>query len=487
MRLGALLPRLPGAHLAGSPATEVSGIVLDSRRAAPGVIFAALPGQRRHGLEFVPEALARGASAVLSDRPPEADVAVPWLLTPEPRRHTALAAWALAGDPQRRLRLVGVTGTNGKSTTVALIAAGLEAAGVSAGVFGTLGYRIPSATVAGDRTTPEATDLAPLLARLEAEGGGAAVMEASSHALVQDRLAGLELDVAVWTNLTRDHLDFHHDMESYFEAKRLLFTRHLAPEGRRVLPVDEPWGARLAAEPRPGDVTWGLADGDVHACDVSATLEGTAFTLVLEGMPHAARVGLVGLHNLRNALAAAAALAAAGVDAAATLTALAEARPLAGRLEPVAVPLPFPVFVDFAHTPEGLRAVLSSLRQISNRRMIVVFGAGGDKDRGKRGPMGRAVGEIADVAVITSDNPRSEDPAAIAAAVATGVREAGGEPEVVLDRRSAIARALALAGADSLVVVAGKGHETEQIVGDRRLPFSDPAVIAELAGGIRCG
>ncbi len=483
MTIDDLVRRLDGARLEGDPSVSVDTVVLDSREVRPGALFAALPGQRHHGVEFLSEALERGAAAVLSDRPRPEGVAVPWVESASPRRHTALAAWAAAGNPERALRLIAVTGTNGKSTTVDLISRIFEAVGVVTGSFGTLGYRLPSTTVEGERTTPEATQLAPLLARLVTEGGRAAVMEASSHALDQDRLAGLEFEVGVWTNLTRDHLDFHGDMERYFEAKRRLFTQHLAASGRRVLPVDEPFGARLAADPRPGDVTWGVENGDLHAREVAASLDGTRFTLVRPDGARPVSLPLVGLHNLRNALAAAATAWAAGVTVEATVAGFAAARPLPGRLEPVAVDLPYPVFVDFAHTPEGLRAVLASLRAVSDRRLIVVFGAGGDKDRGKRGAMGRAVGELADVALVTSDNPRSEDPMAIATTVAAGVREAGSEPEILVDRRAAIARALEFAGHDALVVIAGKGHETVQIIGENRIPFSDSAVVRELAQG----
>ncbi len=481
MTLGDLIRRLDGARLAGDPSVDVETVVLDSRNVRPGALFAALPGQRHHGIEFLSGALERGAAAVLSDRPRPGDLSIPWLVSGSPRRHTAIAAWAAADNPERALRLVAVTGTNGKSTTVDLVSRVFEAAGMVTGTFGTLGYRLPSTTVEAERTTPEATQLAPLLARLVAEGGRVAIMEASSHALDQDRLAGLSFEIGVWTNLTRDHLDFHGDMERYFEAKQRLFTHHLAPSGRRVLPVDEPFGARLAARPRAGDVTWGVEAGEVRAREIAAGLGGTRFVLVRPDGERPVALPLVGLHNLRNALAAAAAAWAAGVTAEATVAGLEAARPLPGRLEPVAVDLPYPVFIDFAHTPEGLRAVLASLRAVSDRRLIVVFGAGGDKDRGKRGPMGRAVGELANVALVTSDNPRSEDPATIAAAVAAGVREAGTEPEILIDRRAAIARALELAGADALVVIAGKGHETVQVIGPRQIPFSDAAVVRELA------
>ena len=314
-------------------------------------------------------------------------------------------------------------------------------------------------------------------------GGRTAVLEVSSHAIALERTAGLQFRVAVWTNLSRDHLDYHQDMESYFEAKRRLFTEHLQPEGRRVLPTDEPWGRRLLDEARSGDVSWGLSRGDVHASDVRPDLEGTRFNLHLPSGVLPVRLALLGPHNLRNALAAAAAAWSLGVDNRTIGSGLAAARPLPGRLERVETDLPFPVFVDYAHTPDGLHAVLSSLRQVTDRRLVVVFGAGGDRDRGKRGPMGRAVGELAHVAIVTSDNPRSEDPAAIASAVAAGVREAGGHPEVELDRRAAIARALRVADRDSVVVVAGKGHEAEQLVGNRVLPFSDRQVVRELAAG----
>jgi UDP-N-acetylmuramoyl-L-alanyl-D-glutamate--2,6-diaminopimelate ligase len=395
-------------------------------------------------------------------------------------------AMALAGDPQRELLMIGITGTNGKSTTAHLLSLILGAAGRPAAFLGTLGSVLPNGeTVASERTTLESTDLAPMLRRTLELGGRAVAMEVSSHALVQDRVAGIQFQVAVWTNLSRDHLDFHSDMEEYFQAKRSLFDRHLASDGRRVLPVDDEWAGRLLDDPLPGDVSWGLESGAVHALKLDPGLDGTTFELCLGEAVHSLTLPLIGLHNVRNALAAAAAAHAAGVSGEAICRGLSEARPLPGRLERVAEELEFPVLVDFAHTPDGLNTVVEGLRQISDRRLIVVFGAGGDKDRGKRGPMGFAVGSHADVAVVTSDNPRSEDPAVIAEAVADGVRAAGGEPMVVLDRRQAIARALEIAHSDSLVVVAGKGHEDVQTIGGVDIPFSDQQVIQELAQGVQ--
>jgi len=484
MRLDVLLPRLPGAVLQGDGTVQVTGIGHDSRRIEPGWIFAALPGANTHGLAHLDEALAHGAAAVLSDRPP--GTVRPWLKSGRPRRHTALAAWALAGDPQRRLTLVGITGTNGKSTTADLVARIHEAAGRPAGLFGTLSYRVAGRSLPAERTTPEATDLAPLLAELAENGGRAAVMEVSSHAIAMERVAGLGFHVAVLTNLSRDHLDFHGDMESYFAVKRRLFGELLAPTGRRVLPAESHWGRQLLAEPREGDVTWGIEAGTVHAHSVRMDLEGTVFTLRYGDEATSLRLPLIGGHNLANALAAAAAALAAGLPLDAVRRGLEGATPLPGRLERIPVELPFPVFVDYAHTPDGLRAVLESLRRVTGRRIVLAFGAGGDRDPGKRGPMGEAAGRLAHTVIVTSDNPRSEDPATIAAAVAEGVRRAGGEPVVELDRRQAIARALAFADEGSLVLVAGKGHENVQLIGSRRISFSDAAVIAEIAGGVVC-
>jgi UDP-N-acetylmuramoyl-L-alanyl-D-glutamate--2,6-diaminopimelate ligase len=434
VRLDELINRLTAVRLVGDGDLEVQGITHDSRRVQQGWIFAALPGRRAHGLEFFDAALTRGACAVLTDRTRPAGIDLPWIETLEPRRAMAEAAWVLAGDPQRELQIVGITGTNGKSTTAHLLSLIFEADRRRAAFFGTLGYFLPSGDrLPADRTTPEATDLAPLFRRTVADRGQVVAMEVSSHALMMDRLAGLRFQVAVWTNLSRDHLDFHGDMDSYFRAKRRLFDEYLAEDGRRVL-----------------------------------------------------RLPLIGVHNLRNALAAAAGGLAADVGSEAIQRGLEQARPLRGRLEPVTEGRGFPVFVDYAHTPGGLRTVLEALRELTDRRLIVVFGAGGDRDVGKREPMGYAVGELADMALVTSDNPRSEDPERIAAAVADGVRAAGAEPVVELDRRRAIETALAMADERSLVLVAGKGHEATQTIGDRQLPFSDQEVILELVEGVRC-
>jgi UDP-N-acetylmuramoyl-L-alanyl-D-glutamate--2,6-diaminopimelate ligase len=470
-----------GASLRGADA-PASGITHVGGRVAPGWVFAALPGAHHHGIEFADEAVARGAAAILSDRePPEG---TPWLATSTPRRAMAYAALALAGNPERRLQMVGITGTNGKSTVADLIARIARAAGVPCGVFGTLAYALPGRSERAGRTTPEATDLAPLLAELATADARLAVMEVSSHALALDRVAGLEFDVGVWTNLTRDHLDYHRDLEAYFAAKASLAgLLRRDPPGRRVIGADDPFMARLAASPRAGDLTFGLSAGcAVTAAGLSLDLRGTSFRLRTPESEAPVRVPLVGRHNLRNALAASAAAVALGWPTDAIVGGLEGAEPLPGRLEPVAAGTHFPVFVDYAHTPDALEQVLLALREVADRRIVVVFGCGGDRDPGKRAPMGEVVGRLADVPVVTSDNPRSEDPQAIIAAVMEGVRASGNPRALAIpDRREAIAAALSLADERCLVLVAGKGHETEQVFADRTVPFEDRAVIRELA------
>lgn len=470
-----------GAKVRGDGSVPVVGITHRAQDAAPGLVFAALPGQRYHGLDFLTEALARGAAAVLSDRDPGASC--PWLASAHPRHATALAAWALAGYPQRRLRLVGVTGTNGKSTVVDLTARIATAAGLVSGSFTTIAYTLPHRSVDATNTTPEATVLAPLLAELADHGGEFAAVEISSHALALDRVAGLELDVAVWTNVSRDHLDFHRTMDEYVAAK-LSLEKYLRsePRGHRVVHGNDPLLAPLRSRPRRGDLTFGLDSGNhVTAKITSQSLQGSQFTLVTPVGDAEIIFPLIGLHNVLNALAAAAAALALGLSLPAIQAGLCAARPLPGRLELVST-TPCPILVDYAHTPDALAKVLGALREITDRRMIVVFGAGGDKDQGKRGPMGETVGRLADVPIVTSDNPRSEDPQAIIAAIMEGVRRSGNPRALpVPDRREAIAAALAMADARCLVLIAGKGHETTQIFANQSIPFDDRQVARELA------
>lgn len=476
------LARTCACRLRGPGDHEVDGISHRSGDSRPGSVFAALPGTNHHGIEFVAAALQLGAVAVLSDRDPGPDV--PWLETTAPRRATALAAWALAGNPEQRLTMVGITGTNGKTTVAGLVAGIAAAAGEQPGVFGTLGHTLPGREHPTNLTSPEAPDLAPLLAELAKGGGTVAVMEVSSHALAQERVAGLPFDVGVWTNLTRDHLDFHHSMESYFQVKRSMAELlRRDPPGRRVIGADDPVMATLLEEPHPGDLSFGLGAGcTISAEDIRYSFSGTAFTLVAPGIRTKVIFPLIGRHNLRNALAAAGVAVALGWPAEAIVAGLQSAQPLPGRLEPVEAGVRVSVLVDYAHTPDALEQVLSSLREVGEFRFIVVFGCGGDRDPGKRAPMGEVVGRLADVPIVTSDNPRSEDPKAIIAQIMEGVRSSGNQRALVIpDRREAIAAALTMACDRCLILVAGKGHEQRQILNDGPVRFDDREVIRELA------
>jgi UDP-N-acetylmuramoyl-L-alanyl-D-glutamate--2,6-diaminopimelate ligase len=481
----------PAAHSA-VPDPEVSGVSHDSRRVAPGDLYVALAGQRHNGWDFAAAAVAAGAVAVAgaaAARPAAgvggsaelagvADLGVPWVALAEPRAALAALAARLHGHPDRELVLAGVTGTNGKTTVALLIASMLDAAGLPAGFLGTIGYRFGDRRFAGGHTTPESADLVRTLREMRAAGARAAAMEVSSHALAMQRVAGVAFDVAVFTNLTRDHLDYHRDMEDYFAAKRQLFAQ-LKPGARAAVNAGDPYGRRLADELAATALTFG-AGGEVSARDVRLAPRGTAATLDTPRGPLAIASPLVGRYNLENLLAAAAAGEALGLSHAAMARGIAQRRPVPGRMEPVDRGQPFPVFVDYAHTDAALAAALAAVREVAPGKVAVVFGCGGERDAGKRPLMGRVAGELADLAIVTSDNPRGEDPLAIIAAVAAGVKESGNPRcELVPDRREAIRAALAAAGPGWAVLVAGKGHEQEQIVGDRRLPFSDAEAIGQ--------
>ena len=481
MRLSELLQ---GCGLAptcggGEDDPEIRGVAHDSRTVEEGDLFMALVGQRFDGRTFVPAALKRGAAAVAGPLPAggrPAGLAVPWVELDDPRALLGPLAVRAYGEPQRELVLAGVTGTNGKSTTATLLTALLEAAGKPAGFIGTLGYRFGGRTFPGGRTTPEASDLFRTLRRMREAGAAAVAMEISSHALEMGRVNGLELDVALFTNLSRDHLDFHPDMESYFQAKRRLFDL-LKPGARAVVNLDDPWGRRLAAE-RPEALTFG-ADGAVTVEDVTLDARGIRGAIRTPRGEIRFTTRLLGRYNLSNLLAAVAGAEDLGLPHDAIAQALAAERPVPGRMEPVDRGQPFAVFVDYAHTDAALAAALGSAREmVGIEKVAVVFGCGGDRDPGKRPIMGKVAGELADLPIATSDNPRSEDPLAILAAVEEGLRASGNTDfRLVPDRREAIRQALAAAGPGWAVLVAGKGHENEQIVGDRKIPFSDFAEI----------
>ena len=489
-----LFAALPDAEIARTaPDVEVLRVSHDSRSVLPGDLFFALRGEKSDGLDHVPEAIERGAVAIAAERPaplPDGQKgpgAVPWVVVPNARRALALCAARLAGNPADRLVLAGVTGTNGKTTTTTLLAAMLERRYGRAGFFGTVGYRTGIREREAARTTPDAVVLQGLFAEMAAAGVPAAAVEVSSHALTLDRVAGLRFDVAVFTNLTRDHLDFHADMEDYFRAKAMLFTMRMRkPGAAAVVNVDDPWGVRLASEIAPPVLTTssrpGAAAADVRAESIVCDLDGCSFTLARAAGPSVSiRSPLLGRFNVDNLVSAAAAGLALGLSEEDVAAACASVARVPGRLEPVDAGQPYRILVDYAHTPDALERLLLAVRELTDRKIILVFGCGGDRDRGKRFPMGEIAGRLADIPIATSDNPRSEDPAAILAEVGAGLEASGATKAMrIVDRREAIRAAIELANPGTVVVIAGKGHETTQVIGDREIPFDDRKIAAEL-------
>jgi len=480
--------RLVGA---GGAAT-VTGITLDSRRVLPGDLYAALPGARAHGMDFVEQAVAAGAGAVLTDEVGAVAVppGLPAIVVPSPRAVLGAVSAGIYGQPARAMRMIGVTGTQGKTTVTRLLDGGLGAAGIASAVVGTVGTRIAGVDLKTALTTPEAPDLHALFAVMREEGVECCAIEVSSHALVLGRVDGVVFDVAVFTNLGRDHLDFHADVEDYFAAKATLFTPQRAHRG--LVNIDDEHGRRLvdsATIPMRTMSTHGLA-ADWSAVDVDLGPDGSTFTIRGPGgLSVPATVALPGDFNVANAVSAVAAAVEAGLDPGSVVAGIAATGGVPGRLERVsgASDPGFAVYVDYAHKPDALTAVLRTLRPVTSGRLIVVIGAGGDRDRGKRPVMGAIVAAEADLVIATDDNPRSEDPAAIRAELLAGVSDvdAAHRAEVleIGDRRAAIVAALAAAASGDVVLVAGKGHETGQEVAGVVHPFDDREVVRELLGG----
>jgi UDP-N-acetylmuramoyl-L-alanyl-D-glutamate--2,6-diaminopimelate ligase len=475
--LAPLVATLDEARAFGDLERVALGLAHDSRLVRPGGVFVALRGARVDGHAFVESAIANGAAAVVVDeayaREHSPFYGPATIVVPNTRRALSRLSAAFYGFPSHALAVVGVTGTNGKTTTVHLIATILEAAGIPCARIGTLGAAFAGEQWPVDNTTPLALELQSLLAEMRERGAAAVAMEASSHGLALERVADVEFADGVLTNVTRDHLDFHGSFEAYANAKRSLFERTAAS----VLCVDDPYGKRWAGEFAALGrtvVSYGFApEAEVRAVDLAAgaggswfRVDGRAFTLPLPGR-----------FNVANALAALAVARRFGVDDATSANALADCERVPGRMEHFAAG-GIDVLVDYAHTPDALDAVLRAAREAAPGKLVVVFGCGGDRDRGKRPLMGRVARELADRIVVTSDNPRFEEPRAIVAGILAGIDDRRGV-EVEPDRRRAIARAIAVAEAGDVVVVAGKGHETYQIVGETVLRFDDRDEVRE--------
>ncbi len=482
MQLKSLLTKIPAVLTVGPTDREITSICYDSRRVQKGSLFVAIPGEKVDGNSFIEAAIDKGAVAVVTERE-QVQPRATLIVVPSARAALADLGSEYYGRPSLGLKVAGITGTNGKTTTAFLIKHLCDAVQQRAGLIGTIRYEIGERILPAPRTTPESLDLQEILFQIRSAGCRAAAMEVSSHALELGRTRGVEFDAAIFTNLTQDHLDYHKTMEAYFEAKWKLFAslagqQHKA--GKAVVNIDDRWGQRLISRltkeyPNLPLITYGMnARADFRAGAVRTDLHGSQYQLDAQGKTYLVRLPLIGAFNVYNSLAALAGAAAIGVDLRTAVRALADAPSVPGRLQPVPVKRQFRVFVDYAHTDDALQNVMKTLRDLGPRRLIVVFGCGGNRDKAKRPLMAAAVESHADWAIVTSDNPRKENPADIIAEVQTGFRNKA--HEAIEDRKEAIFRAIALAGPRDIVLIAGKGHETTQEFADHTIPFDDLSI-----------
>jgi len=477
MQLKTLAAALPTRQVIGTLDRTVESIAYDSRRVQRNGLFVALRGEKADGHEFIGSAIEKGASVIVTERE-EQYPRVTCLVVENTRAALADLSANFYGHPAWKLKLAAVTGTNGKTTTTFLIKHICEKAGLRCGLIGTVRYEIGERILPAIRTTPESLDLQELLAQIVNADCRAAAMEVSSHALAQDRTRGLEWNVAVFTNLTQDHLDFHRTMESYFDSKAKLFARLGSQEKKRkpvaIVNIDDRYGEQLLKkiDQRVAVVTYGRSvRADFRASNYRVEFSGTSYQLDAHGKSYLVRVPLIGGFNVANSVAALAAANALGISLRDAVLSLGKSPQVPGRLELVPARRQFQVFVDYAHTPDALRNVLKTLRELEPHRLIVVFGCGGNRDREKRPLMGEIVDRDADYAIVTSDNPRKEDPNAIIVEIEKGFRSS--HYEKMVDRTQAIDRAITLAQPRDIVLIAGKGHENYQEFADHTVPFDD--------------
>lgn len=484
MQLSEVIDQISVKSVSGPLETEIAGVCFDSRKVEAGTLFCALPGEKVDGNDFVPSAVERGASAILSELPSPEEPPAVWVQVRDAREAMAEAAATFNQHPSRDIPLVGVTGTNGKSTTAFLIHHLMVSSWHRAGIVGTVHYQAGDRAIEASRTTPESSDLQALLAEMRDSGCRGAVMEVSSHGLVQKRVAATRFAAGVFTNLSQDHLDYHRTMEAYYEAKRLLFTQidEQGETGKNrpalIVNRDDRYGERLAKEDfsHTRMITYGMgAQCDFQAGNIRMDFNGTRFSLSMKGRQVLVKTPLIGRFNVYNALAALATAHALDLNFREAIRHLEEAPQVPGRLEAVGGrQINFRVYVDYAHTPDALENALLTLRDLQPRRLITVFGCGGDRDPMKRGPMGEVVDRLSDLGIVTSDNPRSEDPMTIIEQTVAGMPS--GRAVVQADRREAIREAIRIAGERDIVLIAGKGHETYQEMDGVRHPFDDRKV-----------
>ena len=487
MKLRTLIDQVGHSAVANLRDVEVTGVTCDSRQVQPGHIFVALQGQRQNGWDFAEDAIARGAIAVVAEELRGTNRGVCYIRVPDARLAFAELAAVFHEHPAQKLRVVGITGTNGKTTVCYMIRDLLRFQGLMPGMIGTIQYEIGPRTIPASRTTPEAGTLQSLLAQMVNAGCRSVVMEVSSHALAQHRVAKIEFDVAVFTNLTRDHLDYHQTVEQYYEAKATLF-RNLGVGRKKataIINIDCPWGRRLVVETRASVevITYGFTEeADVVARDVCLSADGSSFIAATPWGAFPLTVPHLGRFNVGNALAAFAAGVAIGLSPEKMAGIFPSLQRPPGRLEEVECTRGYRVFVDYAHTDDALKNVLVALRELTRGRIILVFGCGGNRDRTKRRPMGEVAATLADFSVITTDNPRNESPDAIIEEIRQGF-DGRSSYMVVPDRREAIRVALDNARAGDVVLIAGKGHETFQEFANTSVPFDDRQVVKEILGG----
>ncbi len=474
-----LLDALPAARIRGNPGGAVHDIVSDSRQVKSGDLFVAIRGSRQDGHQFAAEAIRRGAVAVVVENGTMVKEAVA-VSVPDTRQALACLAAEFYGRPAERLTLVGITGTNGKTTISRLVKSALEMAGHTVGLIGTIEYLIGEERMPARLTTPDSLELNRLFAEMVSRGVTYAVMEVSSHALSLERVFGLPFTVGVFSNLTRDHLDFHKTEEAYEQAKRRLFEGLDWSRSKAVINRDDPAGRRMMEASRAPVISYGFdRESSIWADCVSLSSQGSGFTVHGPDFDFPLSLGLLGRFNIANALAAVGVGYALDMDLSQVRKGLEQVRTVPGRFEQVECGQPFAAIIDYSHTPDALEKCLLAARELTRGSLIVVFGCGGDRDRGKRPVMGEVAGRLADTVIMTSDNPRSEDPEMILDDIEKGLRGPDGHERIV-DRRQAIGRAIELAGHGDCVVIAGKGHEDYQIIGQERLPFSDRVEVERL-------
>ena len=475
-----VLAGVPVLNVRGESELDIKGLAYTSKSVKPGFLFAALRGGLRDGLDFIEEARLAGAAVVLADRPKPADFKAAWVEAFDAREALAGVAANFYGHPSQDLKVIGITGTKGKTTTTYLIEEILKAAGQRPGIIGTISYRGPQFDIPADRTTPEAPDLQRMLRQMLDQSASHCLIEVSSHALEMKRVWGIHFDVAVFTNLSGEHMDYHASMDQYFEAKKKLFFLN-SKKRTAVVNIDDPWGQKLIAELPMATISYGSEPAAVvRAASFTFDHSGISLNVEYPGGKAVLTSPLMGKHNVYNILAAVSTSLALNIPWPAIAQGIQTLKGVPGRLEKIDNGLGLQAFVDYAHTDTALRHLLETARSLNPGRVLLVFGAGGDRDKAKRERMGEVAAALADEVILTSDNPRTEDPLAIIAQIEAGMKKSGfGRYAVIPDRREAIFRAVSLAKKGDMILVAGKGHEDYQEVKGRKTPFSDVEVLGQ--------